>query len=503
MAERSHPQVVQPAGATERDGELELERRALGLAGPQCGAAEVGAHERAPRLSARVVLGFGIGQQRVGLGQTVADVAAQASEAEPRDRARLGERPQAAGGERSGRAPGRLEVRRRGGAVAGVEQAARDDRRELGVVGDELRWQLRDQRAERTAAPADQQLDAVGDRQSRGELPVLARHAVLQRGPDLAFGGVPARRPRVQLAHPVAELAPRAHLQQAREQRVVAIPLPTRIDADDEAVGPLELRERLGARGLARDRVGQSAAHAVGDRGAQQEPAPARRLAVQDLRHQIVGDDPVVAPELGDEAFGIVMALQAECGEPQARGPALRAPAEHGDQRGIEDEPVRRQQLGGLRLGEREVARPDLRERAEHAGEVQRERWVRSPAQDHPQRRRRVQHEKRQLIEAFARAQHVDVVEHEHRGLGHRGELVDQPRHEARARATHGRTERRGPGDAAGPAQRGEHRVPQLGRIVVTRIQRHPRHASRNGSARPTMSTAATSSRCREGRRSA
>ena len=53
-----------------------------------------------------------------------------------------------------------------------------------------------------------------------------------------------------------------------------------------------------------------------------------RRLAVEHLGQQVVADHAIVAGELGDEALGVVAALQAERGEPQAGAqPSVRASA--------------------------------------------------------------------------------------------------------------------------------------------------------------------------------
>ena len=82
------------------------------------------------------------------------------------------------------------------------------------------------------------------------------------------------------------------------------------------------------------------------------------RSPLQHLGEQVVGDDAVVAGELGDEALRIRLALEAERGEPQAGGPAFGAPAERLHELGAELQPVREQQLVGLRArGRRDLAR--------------------------------------------------------------------------------------------------------------------------------------------------
>jgi hypothetical protein len=68
---------------------------------------------------------------------------------------------------------------------------------------------------------------------------------------------------------------------------------------------------------------GEIAANPVDDRRSQQERAQPRRLAVEHLGDQVVGDDAVVARELLDEPLGVVTALQGQGGEPQSGGPAL------------------------------------------------------------------------------------------------------------------------------------------------------------------------------------
>ena len=56
------------------------------------------------------------------------------------------------------------------------------------------------------------------------------------------------------------------------------------------------------------------------------------RLAVEHLGQQVVADHAVVARELGDEALGVLAALEAQRGQPQAGAPALGAGVQRADE---------------------------------------------------------------------------------------------------------------------------------------------------------------------------
>ena len=104
---------------------------------------------------------------------------------------------------------------------------------------------------------------------------------------------------------------------------VVAKPRPPGVERGDERVRVLELlQDPLRARAAGED-VGQRPADPLEHRGAQQQLAHLRRLALQHLRQQIARHGALAAGELGDEPLGIGMAGERDRGQPQAGGPAL------------------------------------------------------------------------------------------------------------------------------------------------------------------------------------
>ena len=199
-----------------------------------------------------------------------------------------------------------------------------------------------------------------------------------------------------------AQLTPRTHPQQLREQAVVAVPLAPRVDAENEPVGALELAEDVTTRTLTGERIRKIAADPVHDRRAQQEPAQLRRLAVEHLGEQVVAHDAIVAGELLHELLRVVAALEAERRQAQPRAPTLGAGAQRRHQLGREVQAVRRKQRTRLGLVEREVGRADLDQPPADAQDVQRQRRVRAGAEDEPQRVGRVQHEEAEIAQALA-----------------------------------------------------------------------------------------------------
>ena len=301
-----------------------------------------------------------------------------------------------------------------GFGVADLEGRAGQRRRELGVVALALIRQHLDERADRAALPAHEEVEPVLGHELDREVPVGPPRPrgcrACEPMPCAAYQRA-ARSCRRGSSSPSSRA--RARAQQLREQQVVAEPLAARVHAQHKPVGALQLREDVTARTLSGQRVGQVAADAVDDRGAQEEAAQPRRLAIEHLGQQVVADDAVVARELLDEALGVVAALQAVRGQPQPGAPALGAGAQRRDQLGREVDAVGGEQRRGLGLGEGEVGGADLDEAPADAQDVQRDRRVGAGAEHEPQRVRGVQDEEAEVAQAFARARDVHVVEDE------------------------------------------------------------------------------------------
>jgi hypothetical protein len=263
--------------------------------------------------------------------------------------------------------------------------------------------------------------------------------------------------------------------QQVGEQVVVAEPGPSGVDGRDERVGALEaLQDPLGARCAGED-VGERAADPIEHRRAQQQLADLRRLTVEHLGHEVVGDGALAARELGDEPLRLGVIGQRHRRQPQARGPALGAFAQRPDGRVAERHPVGLQQRAGLLDGEPEVAVANLRQRSGHPQPMEAERRLGPRRQHHPQSGRQPVDEQLEAPQSVGRAQLVQVVDHQHHGLRERLELVDQPLH-PRLDVETGRG-RRAPHRrvlAGRPRELVDDRQPEAPPILLAALDRHP-----------------------------
>ena len=175
---------------------------------------------------------------------------------------------------------------------------------ELGVGVQALGGQRVDERADRGAVAAHEQLEPVLGGDLDREVPVGGVDRVAQRLGRHAALGVPARGALVEPPQLARQLLARAGAQQLREQAVVAVPLAVRVESEHEPIGALERRQHVRAGTLVGERVGEVGADPVDDRRPQQERALPGRLAVEHLGDQVVAHDAVVARELLDEALG-------------------------------------------------------------------------------------------------------------------------------------------------------------------------------------------------------
>ena len=268
--------VVQPGGARLADGVLELDARAVELVRPQRGCARA-TRARAPGGRRRT-------RRRARRPRPAARRRPRARSRSRRPGARsTGARARASPGSGAAAPAGRAASAARAcsrcaapaSRVADLEGRARQRRGELGVAALALRRQHVDEPADRAALAAHEEVEPVlGDELDR-EVPVGGRDGVLERLGPHAVRRVPARGAVVQARQLVAQLARGARAQQLREQQVVAEPLAARVDAQDEPVGALQLREDVTARTLSGQRVREIAADAVHDRGPQQEACAA------------------------------------------------------------------------------------------------------------------------------------------------------------------------------------------------------------------------------------
>ncbi len=257
--------------------------------------------------------------------------------------------------------------------------------------------------------------------------PVARRLRVADRRHDVPVLLEPSGRRPVQAFNELGVDAPELELEQIGEQVVIAKPRAPHIERGDERVGVLELLQDPLRSRSARQMVGQRAAHAIQQRGPQQQLAHRLGLALQHLRDQVVGHGPLAARELGHEPLGIGMPGKRDGGQPQARRPPLGALVEPGHATVGELDPGRLQQLPCLREREPEVRSADLDQLARQPQPVQPQARLLARAQHHPQGRRPSRQQHFQPLARLGGPQLVQVVDDEHRGLLERREVRQQP----------------------------------------------------------------------------
>ena len=136
-------------------------------------------------------------------------------------------------------------------------------------------------------------------------VPVASRLQVADRVGGLAARGEPARGELVQSGDVRGHRSAQFQPEQLTEHAVVAEPGTAGIEGHDERVGVLKVQQDpLRARGSGKQ-VGELAVDPVQHGGAQQQALDFRRLPLQHLGHQVLGDRAVAAGELGDEPFRV------------------------------------------------------------------------------------------------------------------------------------------------------------------------------------------------------
>ena len=137
---------------------------------------------------------------------------------------------------------------------------------------------------------------------------------------------------------------------------MVAVALPVGVERDEQEVGPLQLQQPRRRPGLLEQGVAELTRQPVQHRGARQER---ERLGGEIVEHgllQVVGHQPVVAGERGDAGRGIAQHTEAQGGEPQPCGPALRPCQDPLQRPGRQRDPGRRHRCARLLGPEGEVA---------------------------------------------------------------------------------------------------------------------------------------------------
>ena len=139
----------------------------------------------------------------------------------------------------------------------------------------------------------------------------------------VAVVGVPSRGPPVQDRRAIRRRPGQLVPEQAAEQVVIPEPPVLVVQRDQEQVGAVDLADQPGAVGPTGERVAQRRAHAVEDRGRQQEVADLGGLSGQHLLAEVVDDVPVRAGEPLDEIRTVRPVAQPQRGQLQSGGPSL------------------------------------------------------------------------------------------------------------------------------------------------------------------------------------
>jgi hypothetical protein len=155
--------------------------------------------------------------------------------------------------------------------------------------------------------------------------PVARRVRVADGVDDLGVVRVPPRGGLVQLVYPAGICSPQQEAQQIGEEVVVAKPQAPRVQCGHERVSLLEvLQDPLGSR-ASREEVRERPVHPLEHRGAQKQGSHVRRLAIEHLSQQVVGDRTLAAGELGHELLLVGVLGEGDRCQPQAGDPAFGA----------------------------------------------------------------------------------------------------------------------------------------------------------------------------------
>ena len=198
-------------------------------------------------------------------------------------------------------------------------------------------------------------LDASGD-----QVGIAGVHGVADRGLGQPVVLAPSGRPAGELAHQLGLVALQLPTQQLPEQRMVAVPLPLAIQRDDQQVGPLQRLKHRGRAGGVQDRVAQRPRQAIQHRGPGQERHLGRRQAGQQLRLQVVDQEPLPPAEPDPGAVPGGLGLDRQGGQVQGHRPALGPPGQLGHLGIGQLDPGRGKQRPGLRRAHRQLTRAQL-----------------------------------------------------------------------------------------------------------------------------------------------
>lgn len=258
---------------------------------------------------------------------------------------------------------------------------------------------------------------------------------------------------------------------------VVAEPRPPRVERRHERVRVLELLQDPLRPDAAGEVVCERPAHALEDGRPQQQLAHLGRLALEHLSHEVAGDSPLAAGELGDEALGVGRPCERDRGEPQAGGPAL-GPLVQQRHAGVRElDAGGAEELARLLHGEAQIVGPQLGQLAGQAEPVKAELWLLAGRERDVELRRRSLDQPLERRERVVRAELVQVVDHEQRRGVQQREVAEQPLE--RRVAVHGRCRLDALDQVVGTRERIVHGEPEPLAVALVALDRDPRDAVR------------------------
>ena len=253
-------------------------------------------------------------------------------------------------------------------------------------------------------------LDRVADGSVR-----IARAVVPRGGPPVQDGQAAGLPPR--------EL----HLEEIREQRVVAVDLAPIVEGGDEHVRPFKRGQPLRRSGLFGQGVGKRPGDRVDDRRREHELEGLRFEGRQHLLREVVEDVTIGATERRDELLAIGGGPHRQVGEIQPCRPPVGSLVERGHAPGRQAEAEGRIHQGGRLLGrELEISRPEFGQLLGCPKPGDRQRRIGTRRDGNLDARRGELDQAHDRLVAFVGVDDVVVVEDEHHAGPGRLQLREQ-----------------------------------------------------------------------------
>ncbi len=244
-----------------------------------------------------------------------------------------------------------------------------------------------------------------------------------------AFRQQPPRRAAVELGDEVRLRRLELVLEKLGEEVVVAVPLPLRIEREEEEVRAGDRVEHRRRQRAPRDGIAQRRGESLQNGRAAEEQAHVLGLGSKDLLAQVVDDAAVVAGERLDVLARVIASAKRERGQVEARSPALRSlsKSRHGSL--VDSEMVKAvDECVGLFGREGECTGVDLDELTLGAQSRECKRGL-VPRRDHElDGARQVLEEELEPVMDLGMGDEVVVVEDEHDVAGRGLELVGEHR---------------------------------------------------------------------------